>query len=357
MLTNGAVFFLASNSSEGFFSLFNELYDYENGWKAYIIKGGPGTGKSGLMKKIAKSAEDKNYTVERIICSSDPDSLDGIIIPELKVCFADGTAPHVIEPRYPGAVEEILNLGQFWDSNLLYENKEHIKTVTDCNKALHKRSSHYITAANVALNDSKKIIEPHILHQRIENYATRFISRNCYCSDTKGNEKKRFISGITPEGYITLFDTVKSICERIYTVSDENQCVSGYLMQALRTTALSRGVNIIICLNPLEPNGLPLHIILPDEKIGFFTSNSLQNFKSIADKNINATRFMSSDIISAHKKRLLFNKKAASGMIQEAVRLLKNAKNTHDSMERYYIEAMDFEKLNKFTDNLIDTVL
>ena len=102
MINEGAVFFLAANSAQGFFSLFNELYEPDEGWKAYIIKGGPGTGKSGLMRKIAQAAEDRGYTVERIICSSDPDSLDAVIIPEKKICFADGTAPHVMEARYPG---------------------------------------------------------------------------------------------------------------------------------------------------------------------------------------------------------------------------------------------------------------
>lgn len=357
MKTQGAVFFLAANSANGFFSLFNELYDYDSGWKVYIIKGGPGTGKSGLMKKIAKAAENKGYEVERIICSSDPDSLDAVIIPKIKVCFADGTAPHVIEPQYPGAVEEILNLGQFWNSKKLYKNREHIKTVTDCNKALHKRSSHYVTAASSAMNDSTKIIAPFISQQKIENYATRFITRNCSCSDKQGIEKKRFLNGITPKGYVTLFETAQSLCKQIYSVSDDNLCISGTLMQSLRRTAVTNGVDIITCLNPLNPQSYPMHIIFPNEKIGFFTSDYLQKFKSISDKNINAKRFIDGDVLASHKQRLSFNKKVAVDLMGEAVKLLENAKQTHDRMESYYIDAMDFDKLNEFSENTINTVI
>ena len=43
-------YFLAANSGQGFYSKFGECYDAHNGWKAYVIKGGPGTGKSSLMK-------------------------------------------------------------------------------------------------------------------------------------------------------------------------------------------------------------------------------------------------------------------------------------------------------------------
>lgn len=353
MQTKGAVFFLAANSSKGFFSLFNELYPYDSGWKAYIIKGGPGTGKSGLMKKVAAKAEEKGYTVERIICSSDPDSLDAVIIPEKSLCFADGTAPHTLDPKYPGAVEEIINLGEFWDSKPLYKNKEHIITVTDCNKALHKRSANYVSAASTALSDSKKIILPYIMREKAENYATRFVLRNCKCSDRKGSEKRRFLSGITPKGYVTLFDTASLLCERIYSVSDENQCVAGEVINALRRAAISNGIDVITCLNPLSPEDLPLHIIFTDEKIGFFTSDSIQNFKNISDKNINAKRFISGDVLSNHKQRLNFNKKTAAELLNEGIKLLENAKQTHDKMESYYIDAMDFDKLNIYTDELI----
>ena len=47
-------------------------------------------------------------------CSSDNNSLDGIVIPKLKIAILDGTA-HVVDPVFPGVVDEIINLGQFWD--------------------------------------------------------------------------------------------------------------------------------------------------------------------------------------------------------------------------------------------------
>ncbi len=357
MTDKGAVFFLAANSASGFYSLFNELYDPLDGWKAYIIKGGPGTGKSGLMRKIAKAAEEKGLQVEKIICSSDPDSLDAIIIPEKKLCFADGTAPHVMEPKYPGAVEEIVNLGEFWNSDCLFKEREHILTITDCNKALHKRSARYVSACAAAINDSAKIEMAAALEEKAENYATRFISRSCACTNKKGSEKKRFLSGITPKGYVTLFDTAKLLCNEIYSISDDNYYAAGMLIEALRRTAVANGVDVITCLNPFAPEGLPLHIILPNEKIGFFTSNSLQNFKAIADKNINAGRFLDRETISAYKKRLDFNKKASAQLLSEAVSILKKAKGVHDELESYYITAMDYEKLNEKTQELIKIIL
>ncbi|MBO5185180.1 MAG: hypothetical protein J6D79_05545, partial [Clostridia bacterium] len=66
--------FLAANSPSGFVSFFDELYNPYRNCRAYIIKGGPGTGKSSFMKKIAAAAEEKGHEVTRVFCSSDPQS-------------------------------------------------------------------------------------------------------------------------------------------------------------------------------------------------------------------------------------------------------------------------------------------
>ncbi len=357
MINEGAVFFLAANSAQGFFSLFNELYSADEGWKAYIIKGGPGTGKSGLMRKVAKAAENRGFIVERIICSSDPDSLDAIIVPEKKLCFADGTSPHVMEAKYPGAIEEIINLGQFWNSKMLESNREHIITLTNCNKALHAKSARYVNAFFQTITDSMKIEKSAVDFKKIENFASRFIVRNCQCSNRLGTEKRRFINGITPKGYLTLFDTAKHFCDRIYAVNDENMYISSVLMESFRRCAVSNGIDVITCLNPFAPDGNPLHIILPDERIGFFTSNSMQNFKSFAYKNINTARFVNKDTILTHKQRLMFNRKVSAEMLSEAIQLLEKAKKVHDDLEADYIKAMNFDELNNFSAKLIESLL
>ena len=122
-------YFAASNSSEGFKSYYPEVFGRAD--RLYVIKGGPGTGKSGLIKKCAESARVKGREVEYYFCSSDPRSLDGALIcAEESVGIIDGTAPHVWEPTCPGAREEIVNLGQFWDIPTLREHEKEIRDLT-----------------------------------------------------------------------------------------------------------------------------------------------------------------------------------------------------------------------------------
>ena len=114
-------FFLGANSKNGFASLYDGFTDPAGGDFLWVIKGGPGCGKSTFMKRIGAAAEAAGLAAEYILCSGDPDSLDGVYFPEKRIGYADGTAPHVIEAVYPGAAA--LYLDQFVDQGLLSKDR------------------------------------------------------------------------------------------------------------------------------------------------------------------------------------------------------------------------------------------
>lgn len=85
-------FFLGANSGAGFYSLYDG-FCAGNGDFLHVIKGGPGTGKSGFMRRMGAAAEKAGLNVEYIVCSGDPGSLDGVYFPALHTGWVDGTAP------------------------------------------------------------------------------------------------------------------------------------------------------------------------------------------------------------------------------------------------------------------------
>lgn len=90
-------YFAAANTSAGFVSFFDALFDPKQLKKIYILKGGPGVGKSTLMKNAALAAQKNGFHPIFYHCSSDPKSLDGLLIPETGKAVLDGTAPHTVE--------------------------------------------------------------------------------------------------------------------------------------------------------------------------------------------------------------------------------------------------------------------
>ena len=63
------------------------------------------------------------------------------------------------------------------------------------------------------------------------------------------------------------------------------------------------------------------------------------------------------EILKAHRARLLFDKKAKDELLREAVSHLEKAKEIHDELESFYIEAMNFEEMNTETEGLINKII
>ena len=123
-------FFLGANSAEGFYGLYDQLLDARL-YDLIILKGTPGCGKSTFMRRAAAALEERGLETVYIHCSGDPDSLDGVIFPAIGTAIVDGTAPHVLEPRYALAHERYVDLSQCCDSAAAKEVANGLTALTD----------------------------------------------------------------------------------------------------------------------------------------------------------------------------------------------------------------------------------
>lgn len=357
MKNNPINYFLGCSSPEGFVSFFSELYSFDGKWHPYIIKGGPGTGKSSLMKRIAFELEKRDYTAERIHCSSDPDSLDGVICRELHFSIADGTSPHVIEPKYPGAVETIINLGDFWNGSLLFEKSKEIMDVTRQNQLCHSRCARFLSAAGKVRWDTQKICEDAVLEYKIHAYADRFSKRR-FSKKGKipGSERKIFISAVTPQGIKFYNETVSAYAGEIIEVDDKTNLVSGLLFEEIKNLAVKNGYAVISCFCPLAPHGFPEHIIIPELSLAFIKKHP-GLYKVDSTRTIHCDRFLDGEKISGRKNRILFNSRIQNELLCEAVISLKEAKKIHDEIEKYYIPSMNFSEFDKIEKRILSEIL
>lgn len=349
-------YFLGSSGKNGFFSCFSQLTPKIEGQYTYIIKGGPGTGKSTLMRKIADEMEKKDINCERIFCSSDPDSLDGVIFPSLRVSICDGTSPHTLDPDYPGATGEIVNLGECWDKKKIYENKEKIIELTDKNKACHKRSRRFIESAFSVFGDGEKICRDALDENRLIRYASRVSARHIKKpSGRVGLEKIRLLDAITPKGYYFLSETSESLCSEKIVFEDSFGVAAAKVIAEIRSYALASGFSVISSPSVSNDNEIR-HIIIKELSLGFFTADKLCNLEIQPTKTVSLRRFYSADILAAHKARLAFSSKAAKELLDEAVCALKIAKSVHDDLEKCYIDAMDYGKISEIGKSLSERI-
>ena len=354
MEKNNLKYFLAANSCEGFVSYFADCYNPKDGWKAYIIKGGPGTGKSSFMKYIAAKCAENGEKCELCPCSSDPDSLDAVIIPGRKTVIMDGTAPHTVDPVYPGASDRILNFGEFWRDDLFTKNAPEIIACSDRNKALHKTASLYLQAAGKLLKDNLKTAAAASDDDKIRLFANVLCKRYFRPKGRKAEEMIRFLSGITPKGIVSFAGTVTAQCTELVIIEDNYGYASDKIMNILRERALESGYNIITVKNAFLP-GLTDHIIIPELSLAFVRENEYQHFESDT-RRIHARRFTNNTLLHRSREKIKFNRKASRELLRSAAGVLRQAKREHDLLEEYYINSMDFQALTKFAEKFVSRI-
>ena len=351
-------FFLGANNKNKYCSLFGEIYNpYEKGCNI-ILKGGPGTGKSTLMKKVAKKLDEKGYFIERGFCSADPSSLDAVTAPEIAFSIFDGTSPHVIEPTLPGVTEHIVDLGKAWNRNILKEHINEIGELTKANKLQHKKVADFMRAAAHIETQGVLICSGFTDKEKVLRYAKRLCARYLVAKKggQKGKLKKRFLSGITPEGVKVFHETPVALSERIITIEDEYNAVSPVIVEYFCKEALEKGYDVYACFCPLFPEYKLEHIIIPDLKLTLFTENSYHYSIDDEGKRVHVSRFFNVDAYDKNKEKLKFLKKAKKELIDECVKKLILAKDIHDKLEEYYINATDFGVIDEIGERILSRV-
>lgn len=349
--------FLGANTPQGFVSLFGELYDPYRTHNMHIIKGGPGCGKSTLMKKIADRALSLGFDVERIYCSSDPDSLDAVAVPLLRLFFCDGTAPHVVEPRFPGACENLVDLGTFWDQAALHARADLIRKYTLENALFHRRSARFLAAAGALRQASLQLLAPQVLEEKLNGYALRLSMRLLpnKKSGAPGKPIRRFYTAVTPQGVVFFADSVRLQATELLLLDDPFSPAAGMLLQRVAQRAAAHGYDPVVLLDPLDPHGDPFGILVPQRGVALLRKTN-ETAVLPASRTIHADRFLQPDAVRSRRQRLQFQQKTIDALVQESVLQLRQAKTAHDLLERCYRDAVDFDALNRFSERLIARV-
>lgn len=336
-------YFLAANSCQGFISFFENQYSVSDGWRAYIIKGGPGTGKSSFMRKIAAIGENYGHSPVLCPCSSDPDSLDAVIFEDKKIIIFDGTPPHTVEPKNFGICETIINLGEFLDSNKLMPQRHEILAANALNKRYHKICSSYLKAAGELIFEEINRQKAHINSIKLDSYANKLCKKLMPCKANETCETTRLITGITPKGIVTFNDSIKA--ENMIIIKDEIGAVFNKIALNVLASAQYEGYKTVRLANPFLPNDLIDGVIIPTINTAIIRECDYIKPASPA-RRINSKRFLFADFIENSTAKL--NKKLIKELILEAKSNLKMAKSAHDKLEKFYINAMDFNALNSY---------
>ena len=336
--------FAASNSAHGFHSFYAEFFDDVDVERVFVIKGGPGTGKSRFMREVSAYAAARGWQSRMIYCSSDADSLDGVILQkgERRWALLDGTSPHVYEPKSPGVREELINLGEFWDSDRLVASREEIGRQNRIKQEGYRRAYRYLSAYSSILENYKSRILPHVRMQSISDYAKKLISQ--IPAGEKFGSKTCVMESIGMSGRVA-FDSFFCQAARLYLIEDYKK-TAPYLTEALYRLAMEKRQQVRVCRNPIIPEQVD-GILFLNSGIAF-AIHPLADME-LAYHRISMRRFLKTSELRAIKDAALFDERMMRAMLDGTLSEMQAVRAAHFALEEIYSASMDFGRKEEFT--------
>ena len=336
-----STYFLVANSKDGFISLYDGFCRGEGDYLT-VIKGGPGTGKSAFMRAIGEAAEARGMATEYILCSGDPDSLDGVYIPAMRRGWVDGTAPHITEPRRFGVDGDYVNLGQFCAAPLPPRAAQAAAGLYEAYRAEYGRAYAYLAAAEALRRAYLPQLFQGELLDSLRRRMRNILKRGRVRGAQGGGTQRRFLSAISCKGEICLSGEVEKLCKLIYVLEDSLGGAAAALELAREEGDALRAA-MLACPSPIDGTALEA-LIFPEWGIGLVR----EGFGISEGRRLHLNAAIEPARLAPYRDALGAGQEEYARLVSRAVESLKGAKALHDALEAQYRPQMDFAALTEF---------
>ncbi|MDR2532824.1 MAG: hypothetical protein LBC82_08310 [Oscillospiraceae bacterium] len=349
-------YFAGSNTPTGFFSFYSDIIQFGDTERKIYIKGGSGTGKSTLMRKTAGIFEKKGREVEYFHCSNDANSLDGVGVAELGIAVVDGSNPHPDDPQLPCAKDEIFNASDFLDKAYLRENKDYLTELLAEKKVLYERAYGYLSSANEIYRLNESIYESAQSADALNGLVLEIL--RVFEEEKQNNgrlhNRRLFATAITPEGVKSLIESALK-AEKTYILKGQGAMGITEMLDTVQRSANLHGLETISFKSPLNPKKTE-HLYIPAYDIAFITSNRFHETTAEADA-ISFREFLNTSVLEKYSSQLSYNDGIFDELLKKAIGTMAAAKGIHVKIEAIYIEGMDFKRMHRAYDKILEEML
>gem|GEM_PF-389079 len=277
-----------------------------------------------------------------------------------------GTAIHIVDPKNPGAVDEIVHLGDFWDEVKMREHKQEIMEANARVNRLFRTAYSALKEAKVIRDEWESYVEE-CINEALVNRAQARLLDAVFAGvaaryDRAPKARHLFATAITPEGIITgNVETLLYDVERIYTISGEPGSGVSRMLERVASFAAAKGLFTEIYHCPFNPDNYDL-VIIPEIKVAVMNVEPPHTFdptpfNHLIALSINLSEYIDKNKLGVYTQEILSAKFRYQACLDRAVAYIRQAKLTHDYMESFYIPAMNFEAINAKREEILQRIL
>ncbi|MBR4201851.1 MAG: hypothetical protein IKQ91_11410 [Oscillospiraceae bacterium] len=343
-------YFLGGASPQGFET---DFWREQQALYGFYLKGGPGTGKSTLMKKIAAAFSGEETAVYH--CASDPRSLDAVVLPARGIFIADSTAPHEASTPLPFVTGETVDLAAALAQEPLQKASTDILALYRANQTAHAQVKKGLAGIAEMEDMIAETGAAALLQDRLEKYAARLAKRLFPKKNgCEGHLLYRQSAALTPLGRMRFlpesFDLI--------LLHDPYYAAGALLLHQLCAAAVQSGLSCEITRSLTQKHRPPVQIILPEQRLMIAAvTEAAQPELPAPVSTLHLQRFYDAEVLRRQRTLLKFSAKTAAATEDQVIALLAEALRLHDLLENYYIGALNTDFLGQQTDRLISEIL
>ena len=347
-------YFACGNTAKGLISLSDSAFEELK--KVYILDGGPGAGKSTLLKQIGQRFEKSGYDLDYVHSALEPDALDAILLPEKGIGVIDGSEMFNVAQ----AIVERVDLTKALNMEKLADHTEAVLSFH--NQFIGKRQEAYETFA-ASLREHDDIEKVYISNMDFEeaNILTGELIDSFFAGEKQGSEGKitrRFLGAATPLGAVDYIQNLTDGLSDRFFIKGRAGSGKSTMLKKIAESGRDKGVSVEVYHCGFDPNSLDM-VILREQGIAIFDSTAPHEYfpSRKGDHIVDMyDRCITEGTDETFSREIEEATKGYKDKMKEAIQTLKEAKDLHDKMKGIYVSLMDFDEVDRITEELYNRI-
>lgn len=270
------------------------------------------------------------------------------------------TTLHVVDPKNPGAVDEIIHLGDYWDEAGIRANKKQILTLNAEVSRLFQSAYRYLAAAR-KIHENWQAKVSLAQDWGWVNQQTALLLDDILAAEPvapqPGKGRHLFAAAFTPEGPRDYLETIMGPVKRLVVIKGLPGSGKSTLLCRIGNAARERGYFVEYYHSPLEPNKVE-HLLIPQLDVGLTVAGELFAYTPNREvATVNLDYGLNRDVMNRNRVEMKVDRETFFQLLNTALNLIKQAKLTHDEMERYYVPYMDFKTIDEVREQVLERIL
>lgn len=275
-------------------------------------------------------------------------------------------ASHIVDPKNPGAVDEIINLGEYWNESLMRSGREAVLQSNARVGRLFRIAYCSLREAKVIIDEWESYITEAQCFAKVNEITADILQEikdGCTPQYKKAAKSRHlFASAITPLGPVTHWPSLLQGVTRLHSIQGLPGSGKSTVIARAVELADTLGLDTEVFHRPLDPAKLD-GVIIPALKLAVVNSGLPFSFDpaKVAGLQVagehDLSAFLDQNVLERYAEEIKGATERHRSAFNRGSEYIRLAKAEHDVMETFYIPAMDFAAIDRKREETLGRIL